>query len=293
MAEASIDIRVFPNKEMTSVDFAEMMDTAIFNSGVIQGCETKVENGIFTITSGRIVVGGRLGVVTGGTVPNPTTLTKTEKCYPLAVCDLSNNDNPFYFIIATAADLARLGLDTEDENTTFNTENGIKALIFGICDVNPATGLIIKDTYHKWGQATAKKGWDWYSGLVKQITDLETAVNNKLTWKMSSQTEYKSAIYHEVPSNAKEIYVVVWIRWVSTGSATQKTSLGFHIPINDYLFVSSADLVGHVNHWTKTNNGFVRLRLSKANGKYLVKIYNVYQGDTDVTANTYWNIMYR
>ena len=155
MAEASIDIRVFPNKEMTSVDFAEMMDTAIFNSGVIQGCETKVENGIFTITSGRIVVGGRLGVVTGGTVPNPTTLTKTEKCYPLAVCDLSNNDNPFYFIIATAADLARLGLDTEDENTTFNTENGIKALTFGICDVDPTTGLA--SNYEAWDKPKLKK----------------------------------------------------------------------------------------------------------------------------------------
>ena len=292
MAEASIDIRVFPNKEMTSVDFAEMMDTAIFNSGVIQGCETKVENGIFTITSGRIVVGGRLGVVTGGTVPNPTTLTKTEKCYPLAVCDLSNNDNPFYFIIATAADLARLGLDTEDENTTFNTENGIKALIFGICDVDPATGLIIQDTYQKWGQATARKGWDWYSVLDKQITDLESAVNNKLTWKSVQEADYQGTAFHRIPDGAKEIYVVIWIRWVSTGN-TQKTSIGFHIPVEDTLFVSSASLVGHVNHWTKTNDGFVRLRLVKNNDGYFVKIYNVYQGDTDVTNSTYWRILYR
>lgn len=291
MAEASIDIRVFTNKELSSVDMAELMDTAIFNTGVIQGCNLTLENGIFTIGSGRLIVKGRLGVVTGGTIPNPTTLTKKEKCWPLAVCDLSNNERPFYFLIATENDLDRLGLSTEDEHPTFNIENGIEALTFGICDVDPATGLA--SNYEAWGQATARKGWDWYNKLLKEITDLDAAVNNKLTWKMSSQTDYKGTPYHEVPSNAKEIYVVVWIRWISTGSATQKTSLGFHIPISDYLFVSSADLVGHVNHWSKTNDGFVRLRLSKVDGKYLVKIYNVYQGDTDVTANTYWNIMYR
>lgn len=290
MAEASIDIRVFPNKEMTSVDFAEMMDTAIFNSGVIQGCETKIENGIFTITSGRIVVGGRLGVVTGGTVPNPTTLTQTEKCYPLAVCDLSNTDNPFYFIIATAADLARLGLDTEDENTTFNIENGIKALTFGICDVDPATGLA--SNYEAWGQAEAKKGWDWYNKLHKQITDLDTYYNNKLTWKSVQEADYQGTAFHRIPDGAKEIYVVIWIRWISTGN-TQKTSIGFHIPVEDTLFVSSASLVGHVNHWTKTNDGFVRLRLVKNNEGYFVKIYNVYQGDTDVTNTCYWRILYR
>lgn len=293
MAEASIDIRIFENKEMKAVDMAELMDAAIFRNGVIQGCETKIENGLFTIEGGRIVVGGRLGVVTGGTVPNPTSLSKTDICYPIAVCDLADANKPFYFMIATKDDLTSLGLDYENRSSNFNVQNGRDALFFGTVEVDPATGLINQNTYQKWGQATARKGWDWYSQIVNQITDLETAVNNKLTWKIASQTDYDDALYHEVPSDAKEIYVVIWIRWVSTGSDTQKTSIGFHIPINDYLFASSAKLVGHVNHWTKTNDGFVRLRFSKGNGKYLVKIYNVYQGNTDVTNNTYWNIMYR
>ena len=38
MAEASIDIRIFENKEMKAVDMAELMDAAIFRNGVIQGC---------------------------------------------------------------------------------------------------------------------------------------------------------------------------------------------------------------------------------------------------------------
>lgn len=292
MAEASIDIRIFENKEMKAVDMAELMDAAIFRTGVIQGCETKIENGLFTIEGGRIVVDGRLGVVTGGTVPNPTTLSKTEVCYPIAVCDLADANRPFYFMMATSNDLASLGLDYENRSPNFNIQNGRDALFFGTVEVDPATGLANPSTYQRMGQATARKGWDWYSQIVNQITDLETAVNNKLTWKSVQAADYQGAAFHRIPDGAKEIYVVIWIRWISTGN-TQKTSIGFHIPIEDTIFVSSADLVGHVNHWTKTNDGFVRLRLVKNNEGYFVKIYNVYQGDTDVTNSAYWRILYR
>lgn len=290
MAEASIDIRVFPNKEMFSVDFAELMDAAIPNTGVIQGCEVTLVNGVLNISSGRLVVKGRLGVVTGGTIPNPTNLTTRQNCWLIAVCDLSNSERPFYFMLATADDLDRLGVVGE-EDPDFNVINGIEAATLGACEFDPATGLV--SDYSTLLQGTPRKGWDWYNSLYDEIVRVDQYYSDKLTWKMASQTDYDDALYHEVPSGAKEIYVVIWIRWVSTGSATQKTSIGFHIPISDYLFVSSAELVGHVNHWTKTNDGFVRLRFSKVDGKYLVKIYNVYQGDTDVTANTYWNILYR
>lgn len=49
MAEASIDIRIFPNKELTSVDMAELVDAAVFNTGVIQGCELTLVNGVFIL----------------------------------------------------------------------------------------------------------------------------------------------------------------------------------------------------------------------------------------------------
>ena len=285
MAEASIDIRVIPNKEMTSVDFAELMDTAIFNNGVIQGCETKIENGIFTISSGRIVVGGSLGVVTGGTVPNPTTLTKTEKCYPLAVCDLSNNANPFYFLIATAEDLARLGLDTEDENTTFNIDNSIKALTFGICDVDPATGLA--SNYEAWGQATAKKGWDWYNKIVKQITDLDTYYNNKLTWKIVKEETGQNWV--RVPEDAKEFFVTVWV----SRSSANKTGIDFHLPFSDHMFVTDATIMSHANGWPSDSDGFAEIRLLKNVDGHWVTINRVYNGKSLVTSSTTWIVMYR
>lgn len=290
MAEASIDIRIFPNKEMTSVDFAEMMDTAIFNTGVIQGCSVTELGGVLSISSGRLVVGGRLGVVTGGTIPVPTGVATRQNCWLMAVCDLSSNENPFYFLLATADDLDRLGIATGNDTPTFNVEGGRNAVTLGVCEFDPATGLV--SNYTTMSQGYARKGWDWYRQIVNQITDLESAVNNKLTWKSVQESDYQGADFHVIPAGAKEIYVVIWIRWIA-GDNSQKTSIGFHIPVNDSLFVSSANLVGHVNHWTKTNDGFVRLRLVKNNEGYFVKIYNVYQGDTDVTNTCYWRILYR
>jgi len=290
MAEASIDIRVFPNKEMTSVDFSELMDTAIPNNGVIQGCEVTLVNGVLNISSGRLVVKGRLGVVTGGTIPNPTNLTTRQNCWLIAVCDLSNSERPFYFMLATADDLDRLGVVGEEEDPDFNVISGIEAATLGACEFDPVTGLV--SDYSTLPQGEPKKGWDWYSQIVNQITDLESAVNNKLTWKSVQEADYQGTDFHHIPDGAKEIYVVIWIRWTA-GDNSQKTSIGFHIPVNDTLFVSSASLVGHANHWTKTNDGFVRLRLVKNNEGYFVKIYNVYQGDTDVTNSAYWRILYR
>lgn len=290
MAEASIDIRVFPNKEMTSVDFSELMDTAIPNNGVIQGCEVTLVNGVLNISSGRLVVKGRLGVVTGGTIPNPTNLATRQNCWLIAVCDLSNSERPFYFMLATADDLDRLGVVGEEEDPDFNVMSGIEAATLGACEFDPVTGLV--SDYSTLPQGEPKKGWDWYSSLYSEITRLDQYYSDKLTWKSVQEADYQGTDFHRIPDGAKEIYVVIWIRWVSTGN-TQKTSIGFHIPVEDTLFVSSASLVGHVNHWTKTNDGFVRLRLVKNNEGYFVKIYNVYQGDTDVTNSTYWRILYR
>lgn len=291
MAEASIDIRVYPNKELTSVDFAEMMDTAIFNTGVIQGCTVTELGGVLSISSGRIVVQGRLGVVTGGTIPTPTNLSTRQNCWLMAICDLSNSERPFYFLLATADDLDRLGIATGNDNPTFNTESGISAATLGTCEYDPATGLV--SNYTILPQGYARKGWDWYNRLYQQIVDLDNYYNEKLTWKSTQESDFQGPEFHRVPDGAKEVYVLIWIRWTSGSNDSQKTSIGFHLPINDSLFVSSADLVGHVNHWSSTNDGFVRLRLVKNNEGYHIKIYNVYQGNTDVTNSTYWRILYR
>lgn len=289
MSDVSADLRIFPDKEMFSVDMAEVLDAAILKDGIIQGCAISESNGALNIAAGRIVVSGRMGVITAGTIPIPA-ISSQQTCTVVAVCDLRTDENPFYVSIVDNNGLQTLD-SAKSSGDGFNVEGTLNYVVLGTVVVNPTTGLVSNWTPNA-GTATAHKGKNVYQELLDKFTAMETSINNRLTWKVASPTDYHDVLYHEVPSGAKEIYVVIWISWVSTGN-TQKTSIGFHIPINDYLFVSTAELVGHVNHWTKTNDGFVRLRFSKANGKYLVKIYNVYQGDTDVTNKTYWNIMYR
>lgn len=293
MAEASIDIRIFENKELKAVDMAELMDAAIFRNGVIQGCETSIENGLFTIGGGRLVVGGRLGVVTGGTVPNPTTLSRTDTCYPLAVCDLGDVNNPFYFMMATADDLTRLGLDYENRDRNFNVQNGRDALFFGTVEVNPATGLADPNTYQKWGQSSARKGWDWYSIILNEIQKVNTTYADKITWKTSktsdNEEEHTGPKWHRIPEEAKEIYVTMWV----SRSSSNKTGVSFHIPVNDTLFVTTATIMSQANGWPDDSNGFAEIRLLKNNEGRHVNVYRVYNGTNDITNSVTWQVLYR
>ena len=176
MADASIDIRIFPNKELLSADMAELMDASVFSTGVIQGCQVQEINGVLNVGSGRLVVGGRLGVVTGGTIPIPE-LSQQETCYLLAICDLSNPVKPFYFSLLTTEEITRLGIPTDRAtNTDFNVTNGIGAATLGYCTVNPATGLV--SGWTAMPQATARKGLDWYNEFIGKIGEVSDRVTN-------------------------------------------------------------------------------------------------------------------
>lgn len=284
MAEASIDIRIFPNKEMTSVDMAEIMDAALPNTGVIQGCELHLVNGVFNIDSGRLVVGGRLGVVTGGTIPNPTTLTTTSTCYLLAVCDLSNSETPFYFKLATVDELDQLGLAIEDVNTTFNINSGLRALFFGYCTVDPATGLA--SDWHAFGQATAKKGWDWWGPLYNRVEKLESHVE----WTTVNEDGFRGQTWATIPAGASEAFVEVYVSW----NTNQKVSVDFYLPFNGWIYTTASASRIHANHWGSSWDGVVALETRIVNGSsHQVRLLNSYKGTTNEAASTSWRVFYR
>lgn len=283
MAEASIDIRIFPNKEMTSIDMAEIMDAALPKTGVIQGCELQLINGVFHISSGRLVVKGRLGVVTGGTIPNPTTLAQSETCWLMAVCDLSDAEQPFYFLVATSDDLNRLGLDTEDTHPTFNIDNGIYALTFGYCTVNPATGLA--SDYHAFGQATAKKGWDWWGPLYNRVEKLESHVY----WSTVNADGFRGLTWATIPAGASEAFVEVYVAW----DTQKKVSVDFYLPFNSWIYTTSATSKIHANHWGSSWDGVVALETRIVNGSYQLRLLYSYKGTTNEAASTSWRVFYR
>lgn len=168
MANVSADIRIYPNKEMFSVDMAEIMDAAILKSGIIQGCKIPTPSGgVLSIEDGRIVIKGRLGVVTGGVIPVPT-LDTTTTCTLVAVCDLSST-NPFYIALLKPADLATLQASAARSETegTFNVSNGIAYVELGTAVVDPATGNVTSWTPN--ANATAMKGPDTYEAMRKDF----------------------------------------------------------------------------------------------------------------------------
>lgn len=166
MAEASIDIRIFQNKELLAVDMAEILDGYFPQKGVLQGCTVHEINGVLSIDAGRIMVRGRLGVVTAGTIPVPT-LAQQETCWLIAVCDLNNPSNPFYFELAPQSEMQQLGLTGGTPDPDFNVLSKVDAAILGYCTVNPATGLV--SDWHTMEQGIAKKGNDVYTELRKDF----------------------------------------------------------------------------------------------------------------------------
>lgn len=162
MANVTADIRIFPNKEMFSVDMAEVLDAGILRSGVIQGCHISETNGVLNIDSGRIVIGGRLGVVTGGVIPLPS-ISVESSCTVLAVCDLRNNQQPFYVAMVDSAGLDALN-SARTTDGTFNVVNGLDYVVLGTVTANPATGLV--SNWVASSASTAKKGSDIYAELT-------------------------------------------------------------------------------------------------------------------------------
>ena len=165
MANVTADIRIFPNKELFSVDMAEVLDAGILRSGVIQGCSISETNGVLNIDSGRIAIRGRLGVVTGGVIPLPS-ISVESSCTVLAVCDLRNNQQPFYIEMVDSAGLDAL-IAARTTDGTFNVGDGLDFVVLGTVIANPSTGLV--SNWVAAEGATAMKGPDIYEAMRKDF----------------------------------------------------------------------------------------------------------------------------
>lgn len=133
------DIRVYPAKEMKAVDMAEIVDSVQLSNGILQGCAVEIIQNAVHIADGRILIRGRLGVVTAGNIENPT-LENTATCYLAAVCDLAI-ENPFYISLLTGAELDTLD-QKKSQVADFNVGDGVDYVILGTVQINPTTGVV-------------------------------------------------------------------------------------------------------------------------------------------------------
>ena len=205
MANVTADIRIFPNKEMFSVDMAEVLDAGILRSGVIQGCHISETNGVLNIDSGRIVIGGRLGVVTGGVIPLPS-ISVESSCTVLAVCDLRNNQQPFYVAMVDSAGLDALN-SARTTDGTFNVVNGLDYVILGTVTANPATGLV--SNWVAASASTAKKGSDIYAELTALKTLHVTRMITLPQGSASNPSVTNIDFTNDMPAGTKLAGVVV------------------------------------------------------------------------------------
>lgn len=175
MSSVTADIRIFPQKEMLSVDMAEALDAAILKSGIIQGCEFRHINGVLSITDGRIIIKGRLGVVTAGDIPVPT-LEVITPCHVVAICNLNMTENPFTISMLTPTEFTTLQ-STATTGDSFNVSSGLAYIEFGTATVDPATGNVTAWTPIA-DAVKQRKGSDIYA----ELTALKTMyIERKIT----------------------------------------------------------------------------------------------------------------
>lgn len=133
------DIRIYPDKELKAVDMAVILDALEVTDGVIQGCDISLTSGILSISDGRILIKGRLGVVSAGTIELPT-LAASATCRLLAVCDLAI-DQPFYISLFSTDEYEALA-ERAATITDFNGTNGVAFVQLGTAEVDASTGTV-------------------------------------------------------------------------------------------------------------------------------------------------------
>lgn len=138
-------IKIYPDAEMLAADMAEVLRAALMDSYVIQGCELSVTGGTVAITSGRIVIKGRLAEVTGGNIEVPS-VEGDDDGYICAVCNLSSTSSPFTLQVLPAADYNTIKrteqnyVNPTSGNDTFNVSGGVAALLLGTVRIIAGVG---------------------------------------------------------------------------------------------------------------------------------------------------------
>lgn len=169
------DIRVYPDKEMKAIDMAEIVDSVQLANGIIQGCGVSIVQNALHIDDGRILIRGRLGVVTAGNIELPE-LEATATCYLAAVCDLAIQ-NPFYIALLTGADKSALD-QRKSQITNFNAGSGVDYVVLGTATVNPTTSVVSNWTPQN---ASPVSNTTFITQVLNTLNNSITSVSNSLT----------------------------------------------------------------------------------------------------------------
>ena len=118
---------------------------------------------------------------------------------------------------------------------------------------------------------------------------ISSALNSALKWKLFGGGYVNGQTFVTVPATAKEVYVIVYIKWTSG----EKVMVDFHIPIDPYAFGTPENFAQHVKFYGTNHDGYVCIEARTTNGTNFMRLYEARNGSTDVTSNSYCAYMYR
>ena len=194
MSDATVQIKIYPDREMLALDMAEALRSLALFTGIIQGCEfNTTQDGKLTVSSGRLFMRGRVAEVTGGDVPTPTDLTTTQTCYVEAVCDLRGlSSEPMYIKVCTAqekADLVAIAQNFQDP-VNFNASGGMTMLELGTVTVAAGTGAASNFV----ANATFGHPHNNIEMLNAEIATLNSSISNSVAALNSTINSKESAL---------------------------------------------------------------------------------------------------
>lgn len=285
------DIRVYPDKEMKAIDMAEIVDSVQLENGIIQGCGVSIIQDALHIDDGRILIRGRLGVVTAGNVELPE-LEATTTCYLTAVCDLAIQ-NPFYIALLTGADKSALD-QKKSQIPNFNVGNGVDYVILGTATVNPTTHVVSNWTPQN---ATAVSNTTEVNKLKTDITSLQSTVTshgNTLSSHTSTLSSHTSTLSsHTSTLNTHGSTLSSHTSSISSLNSNMSKTMGV---LGNYV-----DILGfYYRTIPANNNGYIELKTqssylmivtgwvadSAAAGMYLINCGTSTFGAKTITAAT-------
>lgn len=269
---ATADIRIYPGKELFASDMAEILRASLVNSGRIQGCVISNSDGVLSITSGRIAIAGRVGVVTGGTIPVPS-LSANASCTVVAICDLSRENEPMRIEMLTADDYATLQANATAAESFNDSGTGIQYVELAYATVNASTGKVV--TWGRRGESASS------SAAYTEIKDL-------LTWKKIGTSTGR--VDMGIPAEAKELFITAQILYTST----LYYHVNMHLVVAPEIFRSDGKETINVNYYPNDSYGYFAIgtRIVLPTQKK-IKLTSANTGSTDVTSSTVWTVYYR
>ena len=124
-------------------------------------------------------------------------------------------------------------------------------------------------------------------------TRIENSISNALKWKnfggISSNYYVPGQTFVTVPAAAKEVYVIVYVKWTSG----EKVMVDFLIPINSLAFGSPTNFAQHVKFYGTNHDGYVCIEARTNGDTNFMRLYEARNGNTNVTAGTYCAYFYR